>query len=340
MRAPVKFAYKWSSPDVVAEHVRKAGFLTKSDWYKNSPGTYQTCRNNGWVDTVVDMCNLDTRHRCKYVSLEVVVAIVQSKGYRTISEWRQGDRGSYAAAKNKGWVAEVSTTLNLDQPRTKWDTVQQIIDIVKVNNFKSKADWIKGHNKSYSRALQLGWMPEIEAACEFTPFYRTWATADDIVAFVKTLHVTSRNQWALADCGSYGAAKRLGVVNHVCDACGIEMNHKALERVKNRPHKIYFTVIRMRGGQCLGYGLSGAMKSRMRKHRRECQKAGASITFIATVGFPDVDTARLAENLLKKSLPRVNTGIRGFRTEATNIGNYKTAIDLVRDVSEYIEQTM
>jgi len=331
MRQQTRNPSKWSSPEVVAERVKSAGYTTKRAWREGSAGSYQTCRNNGWTDIVVATCGLNSDHKCKYQTIADVVDIVMRNGYRSIVEWREKSSGSHDAAIRYGWRDEVMRLVGIERQHTIWESVEQVIALVREHGFSTKVEWIKGHSKSYSRARQLGWLEQVYAECKLQDTFRHWETIDAMADHVRTLNCSSKNELADMDSGCYGSALNRGWLDDICDMCGIPKHNSDEQKtaMRGRKHRVYILIVHTKSGAMVGYGNSSRLRHRLRQHRANARKAGAKITLFTSYEFNDFHAAHAVEESLLNTFPQRDTGVTGFMKEATDIGNLEALRDFV-----------
>ena len=318
MRGPTKYPSKWTF-DAIVSHVKENDYTAKRDWCKQSPGSYQTARNNGWVDAVCLECGLDTEHKRKWQNVQQVIDVVKQRGYKTLIEWGDGDGQSYSAALTHDWLEAVMVECGIERQHTDWESVDQVIAIVKERCFKTKVEWIKGHNKSYATSRLKGWLQQVFDACGLENTNRTFATIDDVIAVVQSKGYASKADWFYADVGSYMAARGHGWMPEVCAACGIPLVSPSFR--PDRPHQIYVVLLTTIDGVFLGYGNTAVLKNRMKQHRTSAKKVGASVELLEAYEFPDWHASTKVEQSLKDTFPKVDTLVSGFRTEATYLHN-------------------
>lgn len=79
-----------------------------------------------------------------------------------------------------------------------------------------------------------------------------------------------------------------------------------------------------------GYGISNNFKKRNYNHKKSFKKAKITAELVATYDCSGFHAEKI-ENLLKKSFKVVNTGIDGFKREATHIENLPIVLDFIND---------
>lgn len=68
----------------------------------------------------------------------------------------------------------------------------------------------------------------------------------------------------------------------------------------------------------IGFGITAHFSTRDNSHRLQASRSGFALTLVACKEFVIGDDALRIEKVIKKSIPCVDTGVRGFRTEAAN----------------------
>lgn len=77
-----------------------------------------------------------------------------------------------------------------------------------------------------------------------------------------------------------------------------------------------------------GYGITNDFKQRNTSHKRNFRKSGVSAKLITIFKCSGVEAQRI-ETLLKKTFDVVNTGIGGFKTEATYLHNLTNVLECI-----------
>ena len=80
-----------------------------------------------------------------------------------------------------------------------------------------------------------------------------------------------------------------------------------------------------------GYGITGNLSKRDRQHRASFRKHATQAELIATYECSG-HQAQDIENLLKKTFEVVDTGIAGFRKEATHLSNLPRVLDFINNM--------
>lgn len=99
-----------------------------------------------------------------------------------------------------------------------------------------------------------------------------------------------------------------------------------------KPHKSAFCyVVKLQGrhSSFVGFGITGSVKRRMAQHRRAASRFGYSIELVHTRYFEDGAMAKGIEQVIKLQVATVDTGIPGFRTEATLPENLNSIMGLL-----------
>lgn len=79
-----------------------------------------------------------------------------------------------------------------------------------------------------------------------------------------------------------------------------------------------------------GYGITGEFSVRDQSHRKNISRAGYSHTLVGYFEMLGTEAARI-ETGLKRNFARIDTGIDGFRTEATGIENLQQVLNFINN---------
>lgn len=106
----------------------------------------------------------------------------------------------------------------------------------------------------------------------------------------------------------------------------------------DRDKPAVFYVVYVQGMRCdfIGYGISNNLKERMITHERLLRYAGFKISDIVCFNMSGREAFEL-ERLIKSKLPLFNTGVKGFKREATYSHNKGTLLSIVKDYCTTID---
>lgn len=99
----------------------------------------------------------------------------------------------------------------------------------------------------------------------------------------------------------------------------------------SKPSVIY--VYNINDDYC-GYGITNDFKTRDTSHQNSFKKSGVTAELVTTYECSGTEAERI-ENLLKNTFEVTNTGIKGFKTEATYLHNLPALLELIKNNAEY-----
>lgn len=328
------WGYTWNFETLV-DHVKEAGYKTKSEWRRGNQSSIQAAKKWGVLDAVMAECGLtDTRkkHVGKWDSADTIITELRRLKVKTLDDWRNKSPGSKNAASRSGWTKQIQDALGIKRQHGTWESIEQVIEIVRSGGFKTKVEWIEKHNRSYATARLKGWLPEIFELFGLENQYKTWESVDDMVAHVKSLNARSRAYWCSKSPGSYSSAEKHGWTQEVCERVGIP--EVASSFIPDRPHRIYILLIQTESGGAIGYGSTCNLKKRMSTHRTSAKKVNARVTLIASYKFPDWYVANQVEERLIADFEPAHIDVISFEKESTALSNLPT----VREFVEFAHQ--
>ena len=91
----------WDKEHCMEDSIR---FHSTKEWNKNSSGSYNSAKKNGWYEEcksnmVIQFKHKWTKEKC----------LKEAKKYRTTTEWVKHSKPSYQAAHRNGWLGECRT---------------------------------------------------------------------------------------------------------------------------------------------------------------------------------------------------------------------------------------
>ena len=194
--APVKRISKWNK-DAVIQNAQK--FATIAAWRKEG-NAYAVSLKNGWLkEATAHMNNLK---RDAWTFEEVAL---ESKKYQTIAEWSKSGKGSYSAASRQGWVKELTGHMHRTKKPNGYWTKERITEDAK--KYNSRSEWRKNSPSATTRAKKNGWFEAAAAHMNLLVDHGKWtkqAVLEEAKKFI------TKNEWAQAKNGSYGAAIKKG----------------------------------------------------------------------------------------------------------------------------------
>ena len=158
------------------------------DWYDNNLDHYNTAKQNGWFN-------------------ECIKHIPKSK-YKSFSEWKKANPREYGKASNSKILFKVYINFNWNIP-TKQGTYTKEFCKNKGLEFKSRWEWQKGHQASYSKAKISGWLDE--CCVHMKPKKYTKQQLNEIAIKYK-----NKSEWLVKDYSSYNFAKKHNLLDECC----------------------------------------------------------------------------------------------------------------------------
>ena len=95
------------------------------------------------------------------------------------------------------------------------------------------------------------------------------------------------------------------------------------------PAYVYVVSLESTTGNYVGFGITKNLKARLGRHRTSATRAGVLISTIHTRYFADGREARSIEKKALEMFDTVDTGVEGFRKEATSIANLPHLLAIV-----------
>lgn len=104
-----------------------------------------------------------------------------------------------------------------------------------------------------------------------------------------------------------------------CPCCGTNNGFH-----KDRPAVFYVYVF----GDYCGFGITGDYKTRSNTHKRNFKKSNMSFDVVLLLHCSG-EQAYVLEKIIKQNLPKVNTGVEGFKTEAIHADDKAKLLDMI-----------
>ncbi len=184
----------WDEESIL-EEVKKC--KTSGEWAIKSPGSYQSARRRG--DDFIQKCLSYVTHRTPNLSSKDDV-VASAKKFTSSMAWREGDRRSYDKAYKHGWYFEISRQMGWANDMGY--TIADLQEIVKLGKYKSREDWHRKHQKSWSYAQRKKLLDIV------FPLRYKW-TKESIIETAKKCK--SHAIFAKKYHGAYKAATKLGI---------------------------------------------------------------------------------------------------------------------------------
>lgn len=131
-------------------------YKNRTEWTLNSSGAEKASRKFGWIDECIEHMEDGRSNREIYWTKER--CIQEAKKYKTRGEWSLNSN-SYKTARLRGWADECTTHMKrIIKPQGYWDIKENVLEEAK--KYKTKSDWAKKQQTSYSKACKFGWLNE------------------------------------------------------------------------------------------------------------------------------------------------------------------------------------
>jgi len=144
-----KTKFKWSKKMCIKEAKK---YKTRTEWVKNSSGSYTAARNNNWVEICSKHMIITVKSK-NYWTLNKVKQ--EAKKFKTIKEWIIGNHASHGAAKRHNWFDECIK--HMINPKIKWTRAACIKEAKK---YKIRTEWANISGSSYNSARKNKWLDE------------------------------------------------------------------------------------------------------------------------------------------------------------------------------------
>jgi len=102
----------------------------------------------------------------------------------------------------------------------------------------------------------------------------------------------------------------------------------------SKPGIFYILKIKLDEQLYVGYGITNQAKGRLDTHKYELKKAGGVIVEKMIYQFKIGKNANHLETQIKRAIPKINLGVRGFMTECTTANYLEKIIDLAEEAYE------
>jgi hypothetical protein len=145
----------WNIKENVMAEAKK--YNTKKEWKKNSRGSYNSSKKNGWIDE----CSahmIEARKPRGYWNIKENV-MADAKKYNTKKEWDKNSSASYRNASKNGWIDEFSAHMvEIKKPSGYWNIKENVM--AEAIKYETRGEWSKNSMSSYRNARKNGWDDE------------------------------------------------------------------------------------------------------------------------------------------------------------------------------------
>lgn len=101
----------------------------------------------------------------------------------------------------------------------------------------------------------------------------------------------------------------------------------------SKPATFYVVKLMSRNGEYAGFGITENLSVRMGRHRHNAAKVGVMLDVVATTFFRNGGDALDLERSVKKTLPLTDSGVEGFRMEATTPDGLPALLAMMREAN-------
>ena len=135
---------KWTKEEIENEAKK---YLTRNQFYKNSPGAYNAAKKLGLFDEVTSHMYV-SRTPWTYDMLEK-----EAKKYLTRNEFHKNSPAAYSAARLRGILDDITKHMEwLGGEKWDWDKILELTKTVKTykeldSKFPGAANWVRNNNK-------------------------------------------------------------------------------------------------------------------------------------------------------------------------------------------------
>ncbi len=194
----------WNIKERVLNESKK--YKTRSEWQKNSSGSYNSARKNGWLDECTEHMKRFNKPNKYWVKKK---CITEAKKYKTRSEWAKNSSGSYNSAKINGWLDECTKhMIEVLKPKGYWT---KELCLVEAKKYKTRNEWQKNSQTSYNKSRMNGWYDECILHMEIKKIPSTYWTKE--LCLVEAKKYNSKSKWKKNNSSSYNSARINGWFN-------------------------------------------------------------------------------------------------------------------------------
>lgn len=289
------------------------GYDNIEDYKKNNESAYTTICNRGLREKLLS--HIERKHKTHTDESLRELALQ----FKTRVEFSRNERSAYNTAINRGILNEICSHMDRLM-KESWD--EEELQVL-ANECKSRQEFKNKYPSAHTISRKRGLL-DIFFANKIklvTPF-----TQDEVLAIAKKY--TTRVDFQRNDGGAYNKALRDGFLDDACSHMEVAQKFKP-----QFPSTFYILVIDSSSMKFLGYGITNNWDIRFKDHQYSLRKSAMFIEDIRTYEFSDGYKAKQVEDVFKDRFPLLKIDVRGFRTENTDYGNLKDAIDLVEEMA-------
>ena len=241
------------------ENVQEEALMyeTRLEFFKGSPGAYDSARKNGWLDIVCSHMVLEKGDPGYWNIFENVRE--EALMYETRLEFFKGSGGAYESARKKGLLDIVCSHMVLQKGDPGyWDILENVR--VEALKYKTRSEFKKRTPGAYKSAYRNGWLDMVCSHMVLEkgdPGY--WNIFENVRE--EALKYKTRNEFKKGSPGAYNSACKNGWLDIVC-------SHMVLEKGDRGYWDIFENVreeaLKYKTRNEFKKGSSGAYKSAIR----------------------------------------------------------------------------
>lgn len=146
---------KWSKKKCFEESKK---YKSRAEFFTNSSSAYQKSLNEGWLNEMTWLSNVQRRPRGYWTKKENV--ITEAKKYSSKSDFQSNNTSAYQAALKYGWIKEMHWLVKREQkPFGYWKNKENVINESK--KYTTTLDFRKKSNTAYQMAKKEGYLDEL-----------------------------------------------------------------------------------------------------------------------------------------------------------------------------------
>lgn len=201
----VKERKYWTKEKCIEEALK---YKTRSEFQKNSKGSYMSCVRNGWLDEVC--ANMIGRRYKDYWTKEK--CIEESMKYKSYKDFRKLSSVAYQVSIKNGWSDLISEYLSKKNtlPLGYW-TKEKCIE--EASKYTSRREFRIGSYIAYQTSIKKGWLDEVCIELPGSNSKKYWTKEKCIEESIK---YTTKLEFSKNSSSAYQTSYRNGWLNEIC----------------------------------------------------------------------------------------------------------------------------
>lgn len=214
---------------------------------------------------------------------------------------KQNNR-AYDAAKRRGLLDKICK--HMKQSYTYWTDDMLMTEAKK---YTTRGELKNKNIVVYQLATTRGILDSI--CSHMTPVYTNWTNE---MIKEEANKYTNRLAFQKGNENAYASARSRGILDEVCQ----HMVRGKSGFDPTKPSVLYLVILDSPHECYVGFGVSNKFERRLNDHIRNSNRAGFSFVVVDIIEFKNGKDASDIERKLKHTLPIVDSGVDGFKTEA------------------------